>query len=136
MSENYANMKLILEVINYNQYKWKICCDLKVVALLTGVKQGFTKHQCFLCVWEGRKKEHHYNNYKWDARTNFKLGEFSIDHNPLVDGCDIILPPLHIKLGLFRNFVRALDSNGDAFKFLKKLFPKLSDAKIEAGKFS
>lgn len=132
-SENYENMKLILELINYNQHKWMICCDLKVVGILTGVKKGFSSYQCFLCVWEGRKRHLHYTNHKWDARVHFKLGQFSIDHIPLVESNKVILPPLHIKLGLIRSFICALDHESEAFKYLKTVFPGVSDAKIKAG---
>jgi len=30
----------------------KLCGDLKVIALLTGLQQGYTKYMCFLCEWE------------------------------------------------------------------------------------
>ncbi|CAH0547293.1 unnamed protein product [Brassicogethes aeneus] len=115
MPENYDNIKLILELIHYNQHEWKICCDLKVVGLLTG-----------------RKTELHYTDFTWEPRINCQLGQLSIENLPLVDARKVIFPPLHIKLGLIRNFVRALDSSGEAFKFLHTVFPKLSTEKIKA----
>ena len=45
----------------------------------------------------------------------------------------IILPSLHIKLGLFKNFVKALDKNGAGFHYLKEKFPRVSDSKIKEG---
>lgn len=134
MAETYENMKIILDAINYNKHTWMICCDLKVVSLLTGVKKGFSRHQCFLCVWEGRRKDLHYTNFEWEPRTDAQLGQFSIDNVPLVESSKVILPPLHIKLGLIRNFIRALDTDSAAFKHIKTIFPKLSEAKIGAGK--
>ena len=49
----------------------------------------------------------------------------------------IILPPLHIKLGLFKNFVKVLHKkdNSNAFAQLKTIFPNLSDAKLTEGVF-
>jgi len=35
--------------IKYNEFKWKLCGDLKVVALLLGKQLGCTKYCCFLC---------------------------------------------------------------------------------------
>lgn len=131
--ENYETMKSILTLINYNVHEWRICCDLKVVSLLTGVKKGFSKHQCFLCTWEGRRRDLHYTGFNWPPRITYQLGRDSIDHMPLVRASKVILPPLHIKLGLIRNFVRALVSNVDAFNHLKTIFPRLSAAKIDAG---
>ena len=46
------------------------------------------------------------------------------------------MPPLHIKLGLIRQFVTALDKDSAAFKYLQVLFPKLSEAKVKAGIFA
>ena len=42
---------------------------------------------------------------------------------------------LHIKLGLVKQFVKALDKDGAAFKYLQNLLPKLSEAKVEGGIF-
>ena len=45
------------------------------------------------------------------------------------------MPQLHIKLGLIKQFVTALDKGSAAFKYLQVLFPKLSEAKVKAGIF-
>ncbi|MGH0179042.1 UNVERIFIED_CONTAM: hypothetical protein FKN15_002173 [Acipenser sinensis] len=45
------------------------------------------------------------------------------------------MPPLHIKLGLMKQFVRALDKESAAFKYLQDFFPKLPEAKVKAGVF-
>ena len=34
-------MKILLEAISYDKFKWQICVDLKVITLLLGL-QGFT----------------------------------------------------------------------------------------------
>ena len=44
----------------------------------------------------------------------------------------IILPSLHIKLGLFKNFVKALHKNGAGFHYLKEKF-RVSGSKIKEG---
>ena len=47
-----------------------------------------------------------------------------------------MLPPLHIKLSEMKNFVKAIDQDGDGFKFLKGLFgTDKSDAKLKIGIF-
>ena len=35
--ESYENMKLLLGMIKCDEFKWKFCGDLKVVALLLGM---------------------------------------------------------------------------------------------------
>ena len=46
----------------------------------------------------------------------------------------VLLPPLHIKLGLIKNFVKAIvkyNKEGQGFQCIKLKFPKISDAKIK-----
>ena len=46
------------------------------------------------------------------------------------------LPPLHIKLGLMKNFVKAMNQENDGFKFLKDFFgAHKSNANLKAGIF-
>ena len=43
-----------------------------------------------------------------------------------------LMPSLHIKLGLMKNFVKAMaKQNSNGFEFLCKKFPKLSQAKMK-----
>lgn len=53
---------------------------------------------------------------------------------PLVDSNKVLLPPLHIKLGLVKQIVKALDF-GEAFQEIRVMLPKLSEAKIKGGIF-
>jgi len=48
MKESYTSMKLLLGNIKYDEFKWKFCGDLKVVALLLRKQLGYTKYCCFL----------------------------------------------------------------------------------------
>lgn len=135
MKESYPNLVKILQKINYNEHQWQICADLKIVGLLMGLKSGFAKHQCFLCLWEGRQRHLHYTDFTWNSRLTVKLGEESIINMPLVNSSKIILPPLHIKLGLVKNFVLALKKRDSrSFEILKTLFKDhLTEDKINAG---
>ncbi|XP_037400093.1 uncharacterized protein LOC119264997 isoform X2 [Pygocentrus nattereri] len=65
----------------------------------------------------------------------FSVGKNNVKWEPLVDPRKVLMPPLHIKLGLIKQFVRALDKELRAFNYLQDLFPKLSEAKIKAGVF-
>ena len=62
MKESYESMKLLLGKINYDEFKWKLCGDLKFVALLLGMHLGYTKYCSFLCEWYSRDKKNHYVN--------------------------------------------------------------------------
>ena len=37
--ESYENMKILMEAINYSKFKWQICGDLKVIALVLGLQK-------------------------------------------------------------------------------------------------
>jgi len=36
--ESYENMKILMETINYDKFKWQIWDDLEVIALLLGLQ--------------------------------------------------------------------------------------------------
>ena len=86
-----------------------ICGNLKIVTILLGQQSGFTKHPCFLCLWDSRDRKNHYKKQKWPERSSFKPGSKNILQKPLVDPTKILLPPLHIKLGLMKQFVKSLN---------------------------
>ena len=56
-------------------------------------------------------------------------------NEPLVDRDSILLPPLHIKLGLMKQFVKALDENNDCYRYIRNRFPSTSYVKVRAGIF-
>jgi len=84
MKESYESMKLLSGKIKYDELKWKLCGDLKVVALLLGMQLGYTKYCCFLCEWDSRNKKNHYVNKLWPKRTSLTPGEKNIVNPPLV----------------------------------------------------
>lgn len=135
VKETYENIQNLLQCIDYSMYNWHICSDLKVVALLLGLQLGYTKNCCFLCEWDSRARSQHFKVRDWPARECFTIGEKNIARKNLVDPKKIYLPPLHIKLGLMKNFVKAMNKEGSAFQYLKTKFPRLSDAKIKEGIF-
>ena len=99
------------------------------------MQMGYTKHQFFLCQWDSRDDSRHYNQKEWPARKEFVPGRFIVQHVPLIDPQKIYLPPLHIKLGLFKNFVKAMDSTGNGILYLRQKFPSKNEAKVKAGVF-
>lgn len=71
----------------------------------------------------------------WAPRSDLKPGDANILHEPVVDRKNIIFPPLHIRLGLIKQFVEVLPTEGDCFKYFILAFPSLSFKKIKAGVF-
>ena len=69
-------------------------------------------------------------------RTSYNPGSENIQHVPLVYHKNILLPPLRIKLGLMKNFVKAIDKiNSNGYAYLCEKFSKISSAKMKAGIF-
>ena len=127
---------MILSKINYSDHKWVICVDLKMVIILMGLQSGYTKYPCLYCMWDSRDRENHYILKDWPVRTTMNpCRSTNILEEPLVDSEKILLPPLHIKLGLIKQFVKALDKNGAGFKYICNTFPELTSEKLKAGIF-
>ena len=63
------------------------------------------------------------------------VGEQNVVNECLVDRDKIILPHLHIKLGLMKQFVKALDNEGSCFEYISNKLPGLSTEKLKAGIF-
>ena len=135
MKEKYENLKILLEKIQYDKYCWTVCCDLKAIPLLTGLQRGYNNFCCFLCERDSRDKKNHYVKKEWPKRESLTNGQKNVVHPSLVNSYMIILPSLLLKLGLFKNIVRALDKNGDGFYCLKEKFPLVSNSKIKEGIF-
>ena len=89
----------------------------------------------FFCLWDSRAVSQHYKQKGWGSRSTFVPGEHSLKENPLMDMNMLLLPPLHIKLGLMKNFGKALHKNGAAFQHLSTVFPGLCAAKLKEGIF-
>ena len=61
MKETYANIQGWLKKIHYKDHQLKISADLEVVAILTGLKGGYTKFCYFLCEWDSSVRDRHYH---------------------------------------------------------------------------
>ncbi|GBM75228.1 hypothetical protein AVEN_73992-1 [Araneus ventricosus] len=85
--------------------------------------------------WDSRDRKKHYIKKWWPKRQFLKPGVKNEENEPLVAPEKILLPPLHIKLSLMKNFVKAMDCGGSGFQYLRLKFPKVSEAKIKEGIF-
>nr|XP_022900293.1 uncharacterized protein LOC111413523 [Onthophagus taurus] len=129
VKEIYVRISEVSTLIRYNAFEWKVCADLKVIAVVTGLQGGFTKYCCFLCLWDSRAREHHYVRKDWPSKEHYDTGAFNVLNKPLVRPASVILPALHINLGLMKNFVKTLNPEGPAFSL------QLSYAKLKEGIF-
>jgi len=135
MKETYENLKQLLKKLEYRKYGWHSCGDLNAVPLLMGLQLGYMKYCCFLCEWDSRAKTLHYLKRDWPQRKSLKVGEKNVQQPALAEWHRIMLPSLRIKFDLMKNFVKAMDRTGSAFKYLAEIFLRLSEAKIKRGVF-
>jgi len=135
MKESYESIKLLLGKITYDEFKWKWCGDLKVVALLLGMQLEYTKYCCFLCQWDSRDKKNHYVNKPWPKLTSLAPGEKNVVSPPFVLPEKIYLPPFAHKAGSLQNPAKGMDKTGRGFEYVRNKFPNVSDAKIKEGIF-
>ena len=135
LKEDYTNVQHLLQMVKYEEHQWDVIGDFKMIAFLVGLQGGYTKNPCHLCLWDSRDDSSHYEIVDWPARKEFVVGERNVKYQPLVTQDKVLMPPLHIKLGLIKQFVKALDHDSEAFQYLQTMFPKLSEAKIKGGIF-
>ena len=135
LKEKYDEIKFVLEKISFKQYQWILCLDLKMVGFLLGLQGGYTKFPCFLCLWDSKARTEHWIKKDWPARSELIPGSLNVVPLPLVERSKIVFPPLHIKLGIMKQFVKALDKDGNCFKYICMKFPGLTVEKLKAGVF-
>ena len=80
--------------------------------MILNMQGGYIKYGCILCDWIAtteipikKKKKKIWPQRKW------KVGE-KIYRMILVVNEDVLLPPLHIKLGLIKQFVMTMNPSG------------------------
>lgn len=132
LREDYEAVSLALTKIKYEVHQWPICVDLKMVSILLGQQAGYTKHPCFLCLWDSRADAQHWIQKSWPKR-ELVVGQHNVLKDALVPIEKILLPPLHIKLGLVKQLIKALDKEGACFKYIVSKLPSVSIQKLKAG---
>lgn len=120
-----------MSAVNYQKYKWLICGDLKVVGLVPGLQGGYTKCPCFLWLRDSQVDEQNYVRQEWLLRPGSKPGLHNVQSHPLVELYKILLPPLHIKLGVLKNSVKAMVREGSGFAFLQEKFPQINKGETQ-----
>ncbi|GBN75385.1 hypothetical protein AVEN_74442-1 [Araneus ventricosus] len=136
LEENYNDLPLLLEKINYQEYRWMVYGDFKMLTMLLGQQAGYTKYPCLLGLWHSRARHLHWTKTDWSLRGALIPGEINVINTTLVPPEKVLLQPLHIKLGLMKQFIKSLPKDGECFRYLCSKFSKLSEAKLKEGVFT
>jgi hypothetical protein len=120
LKEYYVNLELVLGKNKYYEHNWSVCSDLKVYGILLGQQGGCTKFPCFMCEWGSRSVEKHWVVQSWPQRIDLEVGIKNIISPGLINPQKILLPPLYIKLGIRKQFVKLWIKMAHAFSILHR----------------
>ena len=71
-----------------------------------------------LCEWDSRARSLHYSRKDWPASKSLEPGTMNVENQPLVEPNKILLLSMHLKLGLMKHFVKAMNQEEAAFTYL------------------
>ena len=60
LKESYSTVQMFLQKLCYNEHKWAICVVLEMVIILLGQQASYVKYPCFLCLWDSRADDQHW----------------------------------------------------------------------------
>lgn len=127
--EDRVTLEKLLDTIKYEEHNWKLCCDLKVVKILAGMKGGNPNHGCFKCDWNRNDPVKDQYTGEWTGTNPDIKPDIKINMN------NVLIPPLHLKLGIVQKFLNlVLKQNDETFRFLKEgMFKRRTDTRIKSG---
>jgi hypothetical protein len=82
--------------------------------------------------WDSRARGTHYSRKHWPYTQSLTSGMKNVIHKPLIKQSKVLPPSLHIKLGLMKCFVKALDVKVPAFTYLCEKLPMLTFEEVKA----
>ncbi len=137
--EKYETIKGALSLLKYDEFKWMVQADLKVINIISGLKMAACKWPCYLCKWNSKATKEHFlpGLYEEWSDSERVPGSFSFIEEPLVPAAKIVIPELHVKLGVFQCFLRSLfklhqQDPLPAYEHYTQVF-NLSAAKLQVG---
>ncbi|GBM96233.1 hypothetical protein AVEN_250844-1 [Araneus ventricosus] len=117
--------------LQHNSKEWRLFIDSSKL----DCKQAIPSFFAFCASGTVGTEKKHYIKKVWPKLQFLIPGVKNEENEPLVASEKIRLPPLHIKLSLMKNFVKAMDCGGSGFQYLRVKFPKVSETKIKEGMF-
>ena len=93
LEERYEYIKTVLDLVKYEEHKWIVSVDFKMVNFLLGQQSGYTKFLCFfLCIIAFLEQDRHWSQKEWQVRESLQVGQNNIIHEPLVQRQKIVFP--------------------------------------------
>lgn len=124
---------IVISYMNYDDHKYVIFVGLKMINSLLGQQGSNTKYSCILCLWNSHAKD--FTQKTWPEKRTVQIGAENIIHEQLVTRGKIVFRTLHIKFGLVKQYINALDKEKDCFRCLCSSLAGLTEKKLKAGIF-
>ena len=77
---------------------------------------------CFLCLWDSHQDSKHFDVKDWPPWQSIEIGRYNVKYPPLINTENVFLPPFHIKLGLMKNSVKAMNKDREGFQYITAQF--------------
>ena len=90
---------------------------------------------CFLYLFDNWVRTEHWIKIDWPGHSELIPGSVNVLAPSLVERSKIVFPPLRIKLGIMKQFVKTLEQDGDCFIYICMKFPCITIKKLNAGIF-
>ena len=81
-------------------------------------------------LWDSRAATKHFSKKEWPEWRFFIPGSQNVQHDPLVESEQILMPFLYIKLGLVKQFVKTINEDENCFQHICVMFPFLFDSYV------
>lgn len=130
MKETYENKKCRVKMHKIWWTKVAALWCLKGCCSCDGLQSTYTKYCCYLYEWDSSAREIGQLTSHWSLGFIIYLvfnSHFSLDQ------VKILLPLLHIQLGIMDNVLNAMEKIGQRFKYLTLNLPWHSDVKVKTG---
>jgi len=125
-------MKILLEVINYDKFKWQICGDLKSLpyyldynkdsqSIAAFYVKGTAELGLFITQESTGLPENLWKQESWMWKINHYWNRVKF------------LPSMYLKLVLMKNSVKVMNQEESVITYLWEKFPRLSEAKLKEG---
>lgn len=96
-------------------------------------KEGLQDDHAF-CVWDYWARDQCYIGKDWPRREQSTPGSLNVKAHSLVEVNKFLLPLLHIKLGLMKNFMKGQEKD-QGFQYLCLKFPQITHVKFKEDLF-
>jgi len=124
LTEEY-NIKTVLQKLDYDFHEWISCVDLQRVIFLIGQQSGCAISS-FIYLWDSRACKWSLGGKGWPPEDSMRVVETNFINEPkekiIQRRKNIIIPPVHIKLGLMKPFVKNLHATEDCINYICRAF--------------